>query len=149
MENTGFNFLAQYQNQPQTVTPQSHCIDNCHLPCCSHIQMTAWNSDGHDLTQVSAHHHQAHSSLQTRVDDNYQNATLNIQQTGYFEGFDDLGKDEQKKKIDDMYRQVLNGEIEMRESEKMYQAKTGYERVDNQEVLTDGGLIRPEDRVGV
>ena len=37
----------------------------------------------------------------------------------------------------------------MKESEDMYLTKTGYERVDNQEVLTDGGLIRPEDRVGV
>ena len=60
--------------------------------------------------------------------------------------------------IDDIYAQIWAGQEEygddwfiekMNETNKLFEQKTGYERVDNQEVLTDGGLIRPEDRVGV
>ena len=83
---------------------------------------------------------------------------MNIQQTGYFEGFDDLSKDEKKTLMDSVYGILEKGRNEHGKDwfedrytkiNKLFEQKTGYERVDNQEVLTDGGLIRPEDRVGV
>ena len=83
---------------------------------------------------------------------------MNIQQTGYFEGFDDLSEDKQQDLIDEYDLGILTKKFEkgeawfvekMNERDKLFEQKTGYERVDNQEVLTDGGLIRPEDRVGV